>query len=135
MKLSFCIILCIIILAVCFTKKRTNFYKLEGTYSGTFQRINLSGSEISNVLIIFSAKGWSGQSQYETYPALCNGTYKTIGNDSIRFSNNCAFTKNIDSSLILLNDYKIVFIGDNTIELSRDYYNTERDIYILTKQK
>ena len=126
-------LLCLSVFAISCKKTDSNLLISEGTYSGTFQRQTSSGGQISNVTIIFSGNNWSGQSQFEKYPALCHGTYKANGIDSIIFENACPWTGDFDGRLILSKDYKIKIIGNN-IEISRDYNGTLRDIYNLTKQ-
>ena len=133
MRQTLSTLLCLTIFAASCTKADSNLLIPEGTYSGTFQRQTSSGGQISNVTIIFSANNWSGQSQFEKYPALCRGTYKANGIDSISFENACPWTTDFDGRLILSKDYKIKIIGNN-IEISRDYNGALRDIYNLTKQ-
>ena len=115
-------------------KKTTpDFVIPEGNYIGTFQRSNSGGGQISNVSITFSANNWTGQSQYEKYPALCHGTYKASGSDNITFENACPWTAEFDGTLILSKEYKLKVVG-NSIEISRDYNGAYKDIYKLTKQ-
>jgi len=119
--------------AVSCKKVNPEFLIPEGTYVGTFQRLSSSGGEVSNVTITFSGNNWTGQSQFAEYPALCQGKYKTSGGDKITFENACAWTAEFDWTLILSQDYKLVFAG-NSIEISRDYNGAFKDIYKLTKQ-
>ncbi len=105
----------------------------EGTYVGTFQRQTSTGGQVSNVTITFSANSWTGKSQFVKYPALCHGTYNAKGADSITFENACPWTAEFDWTLILSQDYKIKFVG-NDIEFSKDYSGAFKDIYKLTKQ-
>ena len=133
MRHIFSFFFCLIMLAVSCKKSTSNLLIAEGTYTGTFQRQTLSGGQISNVTITFSASNWSGQSQFAKYPALCHGTYKATGTDSITFENACPWTADFDGTLILSQDYKIKIIG-NDIEISREYNGSQKDIYKLTKQ-
>lgn len=116
-------------------KKSGSVYLIpDGTYAGTFQRQISNAGQISNVTFNFSAGNWTGKSQFVKYPALCNGTYKAKGGDSVSFENACAWTAEFDWTLILTGDYKIKITGNN-IEISREYNNgAVKDIYDLTKQ-
>jgi hypothetical protein len=115
--------------------KKTNYDYLipNGTYSGTFQRQTLTGGQISNVTLVFSADSFSGQSQYVHYPALCHGTYKIVNADSVTFQDDCAWTAEFDWSLIINRGYKIKMEG-KTLEITRDYPGAYKDIYELTRQ-
>ena len=126
-------LLCLAIFAVSCKKTISDYLILEGTYVGTFQRLTLSGGQISNVTITFSSNNWTGQSQFAKYPALCHRTYNAKGTNEITFENSCPWTAEFDWTLILSQDYKIKIIG-NDIEISRDYNGTYKDIYKLTKQ-
>ena len=126
-------LLCWTVFAVSCKKTEANLLISDGTYNGTFQRQSSNGGQISTVTIIFSANNWSGQSQFEKYPALCHGTYQTKGIDSIHFENACPWTADFDWRFILSKKYKIKIIGNN-IEISRDYNGVLKDIYNLTKQ-
>ena len=104
-----------------------------GTYIGTFQRQVSGGGIISNVTITFSSSDWSGQSQYQKYPALCGGTYKISAAGQIAFENSCPWTAEFDWSFILSGDYKLIADGNN-IEISKDYNDLFKDVYKLTRQ-
>lgn len=103
-----------------------------GTYSGTFQRQSGSGGQISNITLTFSGDKWTGQSQFEKYPALCRGTFTTTGGEIV-FKNDCYWTAEFDWSLVLGATYTIKAIG-NGIEFSKDYDAGFRDVYKLTRQ-
>ena len=105
MRYLFFIIFCLTLSFTSCNKSTSNSIILNGTYSGTFQRLTKSGGQISNVTITFSGNTWTGQSQYAKYPALCQGTYKEISADSISFENTCPWTAEFDWSLILNGDY------------------------------
>jgi len=85
------------------------------------------------VTLIFSGNDWSGQSQIAKYPALCRGTYKPNGADSITFENACPWTAEFDWTFILSHNYKIKIVG-NDIEISSNHNGVFKDIYKLTKQ-
>jgi hypothetical protein len=127
------VLFCLTIFAVSCKKTNSDFVIQEGTYIGTFQRLTSSGGQMSKVTIIFSANTWTGQSQFAKYPALCRGTYNVNDANNITFENACPWTAEFDWTLILSQDYKIKFIGNN-LEISRDYSGAYKDIYNLTKQ-
>jgi len=133
MRHLFLIILCSTFLET--SCKKTNSVPVipNGTYNGIFQRQTSTGGQISNVTITFSENTWTGQSQFEKYPALCHGTYKTKSTDEITFENACPWTAEFDWSLVLGHDYKIKIVN-TSIEITRDYANAVKDIYKLTKQ-
>ena len=133
MRHLFLIILCSTLLDTS-CKKTNSAPKIpNGTYIGTFQRQTSTGGQISNVTIAFSENTWIGQSQFEKYPALCHGTYKTNSTHEITFENACPWTAEFDWSLILGHDYKINIVN-KSIEITRDYDSAVKDIYKLTKQ-
>jgi hypothetical protein len=133
MRHLFLTLLVFTLLTLSCKKTKTEFFIPEGTYTGTFQRLTSAGGPIANVTITFSENNWAGQGQYTKYPALCNGTYSAKGTDSIHFENACAWTAEFDGTLILAQDYKINFSG-NDIEISRDYNGVAMDMYKLKKQ-
>lgn len=100
-----------------------------GTYSGTFQR---TGGPVANVVISFSASGWTGRSDAEHYPALCEGRYTTNGNNA-SFECTCFWTANFDWSLILHGEYTFSVNGSR-LEISKVYNNGVTDSYQLTRQ-
>jgi len=133
MRHIFSALLCLTLLAVSCEKKNSKFVIPEGTYVGTFQRLTSGSGQISNVTFKFSADNWTGHSQFEKYPALCHGTYKSSAPDNITFENACIWTAEFDWTIILSREYKLKVLG-NSIEISRDYNGTHKDIYTLTKQ-
>ena len=126
-------ILALISLLGCEKVEQSNRQFENGTYIGTFQRSN---NNTANITIIIDSNNWSGISNLEKYPALCNGTYSIIG-DSILFTNDCVWTTEFDWSLILKGKYEFKEDG-NTIEISKKYYSegdvTDIDKYIITRQ-
>jgi hypothetical protein len=110
----------------------------DGTYLGTFNRQFVwADSDTAYVTLTITGTQWSGSSDIEKYPALCNGTYSVIG-DSINFENVCECTADFDWSLILSGKYLLIQSLD-TIELSKDYRSatsdTYVDIYKISKQE
>jgi len=106
---------------------------LEGTYTGTFQRIeNNQGGEIAQVTITFADNSWEGHSDTPKYPALCKGEFQ-VKSDVINFENHCMFTADFDWTLILKGDYKIERT-ESTVTLIKIYpENTVqvKDVYTL----
>jgi len=120
------------VLAVSCTKTNSSIIP-NGIYSGTFQRLTDTGGLISNVSITFFGNTWTGQSEYEKYPALCHGSYEKNA-DSVTFQNACPWTTEFDWSLILGGNYKMTLSGNN-LELTRSYSSRPyTDIYILVRE-
>jgi len=111
--------------------------KLEGTYSGTFQRtVGNEAGQIAQVTISFENNTWQGQSDTPKYPALCNGTYELKG-QIINFQNHCMFTADFDWSLILNGDFEIkqttqaitfTKVLPNTSTVIKDVYTLQRSM-------
>lgn len=133
MRNRFSALLCLALLAISCKKTSPDLVIPEGTYVGTFQRLTAGGGQLSNVTITFSGNDWTGQSQFAKYPALCHGTYQVNGGYGVTFENACFWTAEFDWTLILSQAYKLKIAG-NTLEISRDYNGSSRDIYKLTKQ-
>jgi len=107
--------------------------KLDGTYTGTFQRTigNESGA-ISQVTLFFENNTWVGSSETYRYPAICNGTYQITG-QIISFTNHCMFTADFDWTLILMGDFEIKQTNA-AITLTRIYPDADtqiKDVYTL----
>lgn len=133
MRYFFFILFCLTLPFISCKKTNSDFIIPNGTYSGTFQRLTNAGGQISNVTISFSGNTWTGQSQYAKYPALCHGTYRGKGTDSLIFENACPWTAEFDWSLILSGNYKIDISGKN-LQINRSYIGAYSDIYKLTRQ-
>lgn len=133
MRRMLLILLCLTLFAVSCNKTNFAFIIPDGTYTGTFQRQTSAGGQISNVTISFSENTWTGQSQFEKYPALCHGTYKMNDAGNITFENACPWTAEFDWTLILGEDYKVKVVGKG-VEITRDYNSVYKDVYKLTKQ-
>ena len=136
-KILFAILIVIVSSSGC-EKLKDELTITDGTYTGTFQRqLAFGGGEIANVSITFSSNTWTGQSDRQKYPALCNGTH-TIEDEKIIFTNDCAWTADFDWSLILGGEYDLNLDGDR-LEITRDYRgpasDTYIDVYILSKQE
>ena len=126
----FCLL---VVITLSCKKTDNNLLIAEGTYTGTFQRQVADTGIISNVSIAFSAGKWTGQSQLEKYPALCNGSYIVNGEANIQFKNACSWTTEFDGTLILSGQYHLA-ITDSSLTIERDYTGNVRDIYELKKQ-
>ena len=69
---------------------------VDGNYIGVFER----DGNTSNIELTFNNGTWTGESETEKFPALCNGTYSISGN-VIAFENACNWTAEFDWTLIL----------------------------------
>ncbi len=127
------ILLCLMLFFVSCKKTAPDYLIPNGIYSGTFQRLTDNTGLISKVTITFSGNTWKGISQYDKYPALCQGTYFKKNEDSISFENACVWTAEFDWTLILGGDYKISISGKN-IQLTKSYDQTHADVYNLTRK-
>ncbi|XZF14187.1 hypothetical protein ACTHGU_20605 [Chitinophagaceae bacterium MMS25-I14] len=117
--------------------KKHDSYKpvaLEGTYSGTFQRVLGSTGPKSNVMLTFHDGEYSGTSDSVNYPAICHGGFSTPATDSVNFVNTCLWPANFDWTLILGGTYNIIQSG-NKITLVRAYPGIiyQADVYELQK--
>jgi len=102
----------------------------DGVYKGTFHReLVWSDSDTANITMTITSNQWSGTSDIEKYPALCNGTYSIV-EDTIIFENECVWTADFAWSLILAGKYVLKETGNNTIEFSRDYRSATADTYV-----
>lgn len=97
---------------------------LDGNYIGVFER----AGNTSNVELTFSNGTWTGESETEKFPALCNGNYSTSGNE-ITFENACVWTAEFDWTLILSNEWSYSLNGSILVMT-----NVNGDKYTLTKQ-
>ena len=82
-------LLCLTLIAASCKKTNSPVFIEDGTYTGTFQRQTSTGGQFSNVIITFSDNNWTGQSEFQKYPALCHGTYKASDAGKITFENAC----------------------------------------------
>ena len=97
---------------------------INGEYVGTFER----NGNTAEVELTFLNGGFSGESEINKYPAICNGTYTTSGN-RITFVNGCAWTAEFDWTLILGGEWEF---SVNTDVLTLNHSNGDK--YILTKK-
>ena len=103
-----------------------------GTYKGQFVRSSpYSKYSPSNVTLTFTADRFSGESDRINYPAICNGTYKIVGQE-IEFTNDCAWTAEFDWSYILSGEFQL---KSDSIQLEMTKYsNGQTDYYKLVLQ-
>jgi len=123
-------LLCLALLTAACKKTNPTITTLDGTYTGTFQRLQAGSGQVSTVSLVFSGNHWTGTSQYPKYPALCSGTYTTSTN-KITFVNTCFWTADFDWSLIPGKEYELSVKGD-AVEITKDEA-TYRDVYKLSK--
>ncbi|WP_299216754.1 hypothetical protein [uncultured Aquimarina sp.] len=98
--------------------------KIEGKYTGTFER----NGQTTNVELNFIDGTYSGESEVEKFPAICNGNF-SISDNSIEFENICVWTAEFDWTLILSDkwNYKI---ENNILTITK----SNGDKYTLTKK-
>ena len=101
-----------------------NYTNIEGNYIGTFER----NGNISNVEFQLENNEFSGNSDIDKFPAICNGNFN-ISTDTIVFENTCGWYANFDWTLILNGNWHYTF--DNNV-LTMEKSNGDK--YILTKQ-
>lgn len=138
MKTPIYSILALLIFISCEKENLKQKQIFNGAYIGTFQReLVWTESDTANITLTFNENQWSGSSDIEKYPALCQGSY-SINGDTIIFKNECNWTAEFDWSFILSGKY-ILIKTEETIEFSRDYRSattdTHMDKYILRKQE
>jgi hypothetical protein len=109
------------------------YYFPSGTYAGTFTRSG-DTSGPSHIQITFHEDSFSGTSDRNFYPAICNGTYRVFG-DSIAIQNLCAFLAFFDWTLIFNGNYQFSIQGDS-VYFTRNYgdFAYLPDVYALKKQ-
>ncbi|HEX7847472.1 MAG TPA: hypothetical protein VF476_16845 [Chitinophagaceae bacterium] len=109
MKAVFCAI--VFVLIICFLptcdKTEAKEHVLEGKYIGIFHR---TGMDTAQVNINFTNNVFTGTSNKANYPATCSGNFD-IEDNSISFSDACAWTADFDWSLILSGTYDLQIIN------------------------
>lgn len=123
-------IICLFSLSLLFACKKdddddNNLALPEGMYIGTFSR---TGMDSASVSLTLSGNQFNGQSDMDKYPAICHGSY-LINDQTISFSDSCAWTANFDWSLILNGSYSLSR-NNNTLKFSRTNGNIH-DEYIF----
>ncbi len=105
----------------------------EGTYTGVFYRSSPNARWApANVTLTLENGSFSGSSDTDKYPAICEGIYQLIGTDQITFANSCIWTADFDWSLILGGEYQITE-RDNKIVIRREYEGQVSDTYELSR--
>lgn len=128
--ITFCLLMLLPFLAC--NKKQNNLEAqiTEGIYVGTFQRENM---QIVPVSLEFSVANWTGTSDFQKYPALCNGTYsQNVNQQIIIFRNSCIWTAEFDWTLILKDTFHLSIINDSIV-MKKTYPNNSWDEYRLKK--
>ena len=103
-----------------------------GTYKGTFQRIAPNAGPVANVTLQFNNGSWTGSSDMNSYPALCEGVYQVNSSSQTTFTTSCAWIGTIDFTLILSDAYQTTING-NQLVLKKQQGNMI-DVYQLIKQ-
>ncbi|MGN6415850.1 MAG: hypothetical protein ACTHMC_00060 [Pseudobacter sp.] len=102
----------------------------DGTYTGTFSRWPMAAA--SQVTITFKDGKFSGSSQIDKYPSICQGSF-TVSDKSINFLDNCNWLTDFDMTYILSGDYQFSSDG-KTLHITRHYTEIKYDEYKLTRQ-
>ena len=131
MKSRFLIVLAMVVLAIS-CESDADVQLPPGKYTGYFVRStqNSNGTS-SKITLLFTADGFTGSSDTEKYPAICEGTY-SIDEDKITFANSCPWPADFDWTLILSGEYTINVDGSQ-VKFFRDYEGTQSDTYVLEK--
>ena len=83
---------CVLAFMLCACKKSglTGNPTLKGTYKGTYQKLGPTYQmpQTANVTLDFSSNKWSGSTDTNGYPGLCNGTFEVKSN-VVTFHNAC----------------------------------------------
>jgi hypothetical protein len=133
MKKNVTILFFLILIFSCDNKEIETIELLNGTYTGLFYRASPGVRyQSSDVTLTFSQNEFHGTSSISKYPAICNGTYKLIG-QKIEFINLCPWTAEFDWSYILSGEFKITKIGDD-ITMIKSYSDAFHDTYRITRK-
>jgi len=124
-KFGLLIVLGIILILSCNKNDDENSQpEINGEYLGIFER----NGNTSNVELNFTNGIYSGESETEKFPAICNGNY-SISNNSIEFENVCVWTAEFDWTLVLGENWNYT-MENNILIMTK----SNGDKYTLTKQ-
>ena len=98
--------------------------EISDAYIGIFER----NGNTSNIELNFMNGIYSGESEIEKFPGICNGNY-SISNNTIEFENVCVWTAEFDWTLILGENWN--YTKENNILIMT---KSNGDKYTLTKQ-
>lgn len=125
MKPTFLIVIVILFLSfACSNNSENSQPEIDGEYIGIFERNGVTTS----VELNFDNGVYTGVSEAEKFPAICNGIY-SVSDTSILFQNECGWTADFDWTLILSEQWNFEIDG-NILTLVK----ANGDRYILTKQ-
>ena len=122
-KLGLLIVFALLLLTNC-NESENSESAISGEYIGTFER----NGNASNVELNFTNGSYSGKSEIEKFPAICDGNY-SISNNSIEFENECVWTAEFDWTLILGENWNYT-LQNNILIMTK----SNGDKYTLTKQ-
>ncbi|MEL6535971.1 MAG: hypothetical protein AAFQ98_11190 [Bacteroidota bacterium] len=114
----------LLVATACNESNLNNLSVPDGEYSGVFER---NGTRV-NVELSFDNGVYSGASETEKFPAICDGEY-SVANQQIQFSNECIWTTEFDWTLILDGSWEYTLEG-NSLVMTKE----NGDSYTLTKQ-
>ena len=97
---------------------------LNGSFQGSFKR----DDKTANVTLNLNNNVFSGTSDVDKFPAICNGIY-TISENNIFFMNECIWTADFDWTLILSGNWSYDLNPNSVLTMTED----NGDQYILTK--
>ena len=98
--------------------------ELNGNYTGIFERNGIT----SIVQLNLENGTFSGDSNIDRFPEICNGNY-SVSDNTIAFENECVFTADFDWTLILGDNWNYS-LTDEVLMLTK----SNGDTYILNKQ-
>lgn len=122
--LSLVLISNIIFFTSCTENDNASQAEINGEYTGIFER----NGQTTTVELNFTDETYSGESESEKFPAICNGNY-SISDNLIEFENTCVWTVDFDWTLILSDEWNYI-IENNVLTITK----SNGDKYTLTEK-
>jgi len=103
----------------------------EGTYEGVFYRSSPNARwAAADVTLTFEDGRFSGSSDQDKYPAICEGTYQLVESNRVIFSNDCIWTADFDWRFILDDEFQVTKRNQKLV-ITREYEGEVVDTYEL----
>lgn len=123
------ILLCAVL---CSCNKECFDKKIEGDYKGVFYRQMPNTIAMrSNVSLHFAQNKFTGLSDMQQYPAICQGSF-FVNKGVLSVANTCFFTADFDWLYIFNGNYQYE-LDDVHLRIWRDYPNGSKDVYLLER--